>query len=150
MGFILKQVKIEDFSNRKDIYSKLVRGGLEFIVEDHILEEGKHIQLFFYRNHKRVKEFISKGLEKNYISTQGCQIELDNGLLRLHVNESNFMINTKGKIKINVKEYNFNSKELSLIDFAKGKVAILIDIYCEEGADNAKLKKELKDFNMEE
>jgi hypothetical protein len=39
---------------------------------------------------------------------------------------------------------------MTIQDFPKGKVAILIDFNFEEEADNAKVKKELKDMFAEE
>ena len=66
MGFILKKVRIENLKERTDVYSKLIRGNLNFILETHSLNNGHTLQVFLYRDHPRVKEFIEKAQEKKY------------------------------------------------------------------------------------
>lgn len=150
MGFILNKITLENFKEHSDIYSKNIRGNLEFTIETHALDNGKNLQLFFYRNHPKIKEFIEKAQDKGYITTQKNVIHLDDTVLRLYINDLDFMINSSGAITIEILEYNFNSKEITLSDFEKGKVAILMNLYFEYETDNSKLKKELKDNNMEE
>ena len=65
MGLILKKVSLEDYIEKKTLYSKIVRGGLDFMIETHHLEGGKHLQIFLYRNHPRIKEFIAIKDKKN-------------------------------------------------------------------------------------
>lgn len=150
MDFVLNKISLEDFKEHKDIYSKTIRGNLRFTIETHVLDNGKNLQIFFYRSHDKIKKFVEKALEKDYLTTQKTTEELDATVLRLHINEEDFMINSSGKIRLEVVEYNFNNKEITLSDFEKGKVAVLMNLYFENEIDNAKLKKELKDHNLED
>lgn len=144
MGLILKKVVLEDYSDKKVLYSKLVRNNLDFIIETHHLESGKHLQIFLYRNHPRIKEFIDIRDKKNHLTEQITQIETNPAQMRLAINDTSFMIAASNNSTIKITEYNFNQ---SLADFAKGKVAILIDITFEEEVDNNKLVSELRSFN---
>lgn len=150
MGFILKKVRIENLKERNDVYSKLVRGNLNFILETHSLNNGHNLQVFLYRDHPRVKEFIDKAQEKNYITKTTEALHIDNPVLRLYINDESTMVNSSGDVDIKITEYNFNSKEITLADFEKGKVAILIDFTMSGENDHSKLKKELKNIIMEE
>lgn len=147
MGLILKKVVLEDYTDKKVLYSKLVRNNLEFIIETHHLESGKHLQIFLYRNHPRIKEFIDIRDKKNHLTEQITQIETNPAQMRLAINDTSFMIAASNNSTIKITEYNFNQ---SLADFAKGKVAILIDITFEEEVDNNKLVSELRSFNNTE
>ena len=148
MGLILKKVVLEDYTDKKVLYSKLVRNNLDFTIETHHLESGKHLQIFLYRNHPRIKEFIDIRDKKNHLTEQITQIETNPAQMRLVINDTSFMIAASNNSTIKITEYNFNQ---SLLDFAKGKVAILIDITFEKEVDNNKLVSELRSFNnMEE
>ncbi len=144
MGLILKKVVLEDYTDKKVLYSKLVRNNLDFTIETHHLESGKHLQIFLYRNHPRIKEFIDIRDKKNHLTEQITQIETNPAQMRLAINDTSFMIAASNNSTIKITEYNFNQ---SLADFAKGKVAILIDITFEEEVDNNKLVSELRSFN---
>lgn len=144
MGLILKKVVLEDYTDKKVLYSKLVRNNLDFTIETHHLENGKHLQIFLYRNHPRIKEFIDIRDKKNHLTEQITQIETNPAQMRLAINDTSFMIAASNNSTIKITEYNFNQ---SLADFAKGKVAILIDITFEEDVDNNKLVSELRSFN---
>ena len=144
MGLILKKVVLEDYTDKKVLYSKLVRNNLDFTIETHHLESGKHLQIFLYRNHPRIKEFIDIRDKKNHLTEQITQIETNPAQMRLAINDTSFMIAASNNSTIKITEYNFNQ---SLADFAKGKVAILIDITFEEEVDNNKLVTELRSFN---
>ncbi len=144
MGLILKKVVLEDYTDKKVLYSKLVRNNLDFTIETHHLESGKHLQIFLYRNHPRIKEFIDIRDKKNHLTEQVTQIETNPAQMRLAINDTSFMIAASNKSTIKITEYNFNQ---NLADFAKGKVAILIDITFEEEVDNNKLVSELRSFN---
>lgn len=144
MGLILKKVVLEDYTDKKVLYSKLVRNNLDFTIETHHLESGKHLQIFLYRNHPRIKEFIDIRDKKNHLTEQITQIETNPAQMRLAINDASFMIAASNNSTIKITEYNFNQ---SLADFAKGKVAILIDITFEEEVDNNKLVSELRSFN---
>lgn len=144
MGLILKKVVLEDYTDKKVLYSKLVRNNLDFIIETHHLESGKHLQIFLYRNHPRIKEFIDIRDKKNHLTEQITQIETNPAQMRLAINDTSFMIAASNNSTIKITEYNFNQ---NLADFTKGKVAILIDITFEEEVDNNKLVSELRSFN---
>ena len=148
MGLILKKVAIEDYIEKDTLFSKQVRGNLDFYIETHHLEGGKHLQLFFYRNHPRIKEFIAANDKKNHLTIQNSHTVSNVGQMRLLINDSQFMVASNPEVDIKVVEYNFNQQ---LADFDKGKVAILIDIVFSKETDNTKLISELKALNkMEE
>jgi hypothetical protein len=148
VGLILKKVAIEDYIEKDILFSKQVRGNLDFYIETHHLEGGKHLQLFFYRNHPRIKEFIAANDKKNHLTIQNSHTVSNVGQMRLLINDSQFMMASNPEVDIKVVEYNFNQQ---LADFDKGKVAILIDIVFSKETDNTKLIGELKALNkMEE
>jgi hypothetical protein len=148
VGLILKKVAIEDYIEKDILFSKQVRGNLDFYIETHHLEGGKHLQLFFYRNHPRIKEFIAANDKKNHLTIQNSHTVSNVGQMRLLINDSQFMMASNPEVDIKVVEYNFNQQ---LADFDKGKVAILIDIVFSKETDNTKLISELKALNkMEE
>ena len=148
MGLILKKVAIEDYIEKDILFSKQVRGNLDFYIETHHLEGGKHLQLFFYRNHPRIKEFIAANDKKNHLTIQNSHVISNVGQMKLTINdEFNFMVASNPEVDIKVTEYNFNQQ---LADFDKGKVAILIDITFDKETDNTKLISELKALNKTE
>ena len=147
MGLVVKKKAIEDYLEKTNLYSKQIRGNLEFYIETHHLEGGKHLQLFLYRNHPRVKEFIAANDIKNHLTIQKSHLVAPTAQMKLYVNDEAFMIASNPDIEIDVVEYNFNQQ---LADFDKGKVAILIDITFAKETDNTKLVSELKALNTEE
>lgn len=148
MGLILKKVAIEDYIEKDILFSKQVRGNLDFYIETHHLEGGKHLQLFFYRNHPRIKEFIAANDKKNHLTIQNSHVISNVGQMKLIINdELNFMVTSNPEVDIKVTEYNFNQQ---LADFDKGKVAILIDITFDKETDNTKLVSDLKALNKVE
>ena len=148
MGLILKKVSIEDYIEKNMLFSKQVRGGLNFYIETHHLENGKHLQLFFYRNHPRIKEFIAANDKKNHLTIQNSHIISNVAQMKLSINDTqHFMVTSSPDVEIKVVEYNFNQQ---LADFDKGKVAILIDITFAKETDNTKLISELKALNKTE
>ena len=148
MGLILKKVAIEDYIEKDILCSKQVRGNLDFYIETHHLEGGKHLQLFFYRNHPRIKEFIAANDKKNHLTIQNSHVISNVGQMKLIINdELNFMVTSNPEVDIKVTEYNFNQQ---LADFDKGKVAILIDITFDKETDNTKLISDLKALNKVE
>ena len=144
---ILKKVAIENYIEKETLFSKQIRGNLDFYIEAHHLDGGKHLQLYFYRNHPRVKEFIAANEKINHLTIQKSRTVSNAGQMRLLINDDNFMIASNPGIEINVIEYNYNQQ---LADFDKGKVAILIDIFFEKETDNIKLLSDLKTFNKTE
>jgi hypothetical protein len=148
MGLTLKKVSIEDYIEKNVLFSKQVRGNLNFYIETHHLEGGKHLQLFFYRNHPRIKEFIAANDKKNHLTIQNSHIVSNVAQMKLSINDTqHFMITSSPDVEIKVVEYNFNQQ---LADFDKGKVAILIDITFAKETDNTKLISELKALNKTE
>ena len=148
MGLTLKKVSIEDYIEKNVLFSKQVRGGLNFYIETHHLENGKHLQLFFYRNHPRIKEFIAANDKKNHLTIQNSHIISNVAQMKLSINDTqHFMVTSSPDVEIKVVEYNFNQQ---LADFDKGKVAILIDITFAKETDNTKLISELKALNKTE
>lgn len=150
MGRVLSQLRIENYHTKELIYSKLVRGGLSFIVELHELDKGRKFQIYLYRDHPRIKEFLAAGIEKELFTTQPSECKLNAGTIRLGINDTNFMLNTNGDTEIKIQEYNFSSKKYNFQDFAKGKVAILIELALGGETDNSKVKSELKSYFTEE
>ena len=148
MGLILKKVAIEDYIGKDILFSKQIRGNLDFYIETHQLDDGKHLQLYFYRNHPRIKEFIAANDKKNHLTTQNSHTVSNVGQMRLLINDDqNFMIASNPGIEIKVTEYNYNQQ---LADFDKGKVAIFIDIYFDKATNNIKLLSDLKLLNKTE
>lgn len=148
MGLVLKKVAIEDYQTKDVLFSKLVRGNLNFTIETHHLEGGKHLQIFLYRNHPRVKEFIAANEQKNHLTIQSSHTVSSASQMKLIINDSvNFMMNSSPDVEIKITEYNCNQQ---FKDFDKGKVAILIDITFGKETDNSKLISELKTLNKAE
>jgi hypothetical protein len=141
-------VAIEDYQTKDVLFSKLVRGNLNFIIETHHLEGGKHLQIFLYRNHPRVKEFIAANEQKNHLTIQSSHTVSSASQMKLIINDSvNFMMNSSPDVDIKITEYNCNQQ---FKDFDKGKVAILIDVTFSKETDNSKLISELKTLNKTE
>lgn len=148
MGLICNKIMLEDYLEKETIYSKLIRGNLEFYIETHHLNNGTHLQLLFYRNHPRIKEFIEYDKIKHHLTQQKSTIKSNAKQIKLSINDLSFMINTSPAFTLTITEYNFNQ---DLSDFAKGKVAILIDIEFAGEIDNSKVITELKHtINMED
>lgn len=150
MGFILNKLEIEDYMGRQMVYSKNIRGKLPFQIETHSLDGGKHLQICLYRAHPRVQEFLEVALGKGYLTTQIKTIELEETILRLYINDQTYMINAHGHVKVVITEQNFNTKEITIQDFEKGKASVVIDINFDTENDNAKALKEIRDSNTEE
>ena len=150
MGLILKRVGLESLKEKDKVYSKLIRGNLPFTVEAHQLNKGTNLVIELYRDHPRVKEFIEKALEKNILTCQEWADETYDGVLRLKINDDDFMINNTGIASVEVTEYNLSSKEFKFTDFPQGKVYIKINITLDKETDNSKIKTELKKQYEEE
>ena len=147
MGLIVKQIKLEDYVKKNILYSKLIRGNLNFFIETHHLDKGKHLQIFLYRTHPRIKDFIEGDKKKHYLTQQINEIQADCNEIRLYINDNTFMLNGAGPVSIKITEYNFNKQ---LADFDKGKVAVLIDMVFNDEADNSKTLSDLKVLNQED
>jgi D-mannonate dehydratase len=151
MEFILNKLSIQNFQTGDNIYSKQIRNKLGFNIETHHLNNGKTLQVFFYRNHPRIKEIIEKfGWEHVGLSSKSSQkVKVGSGTYKLIINDKDFMIHTDGDMEIEVEEYNFYSKKQQFVDFKQGKLAVLFTFNLEKEFDNSKIKTELKKF-MEE
>lgn len=147
---LLNKISIDNFTEQATLYSKSIRGNFPFKVEVHNLDNGKKLQIYLYRNIPRIEEFIEVGQEKkNIFGIQKTVLKNVQGVLRLFINDEKFMINGSNAT-INIKELNISDKSIKIKEVPKGKVAIYIDIDFENGIDNSKVKKELKDYFMEE
>lgn len=147
MGLIVKKIGIVDFPKKIELYSKNIRGNLQFFIETHHLNKGKNIQILLYRDHPEVKRFIEFDKIKHYLTQQNKKLITDNNELQFFINDKYYMITGPGPIIINILEYNFNKQ---LNDFDKGKVAILINIDFTGEIDNTKVLTEIRDLNKEE
>lgn len=149
---ILKKIKIENFTTKEELYSKNIKGDLDFRVEVHQLQDGLILKLHLYRNHPRIEEIIEKGIANNFLGKQKTIKKIDeSGILRVVFNDDKkTMIDATGGGKITITEFNFNPKDVVISDFQNGKVAILIDIILAKPIDNLNFKQEVKDFFKEE
>ena len=68
-------------------------------------------------------------------------------MLNVMINDNLQFKNIIDKVK-QITEYNFNNKELTLADFEKGKVAVLIEFTMGGENDHSKLKKELQNNDI--
>lgn len=139
--FILKQIKLYDYTNKNELYSKLVRGGLSFNIETHNLEQNSHLQLRILRNHGSIERIIKAYEKIDIITKQESEFHLDKTIIRLIINDEDFMIDTGNKCTISIKEYNVN-KEFS--DFKKGKAAVIIDFFFNGEIETSKVRGEIK------
>ncbi len=147
---VLKKVMLDNMLTQEVVFSKLIRGNLDFTIETHTIEGGRKLQIYLYRNHPRTKELIEVAHAKGMITTQYLSTTTPPGVLRLFLNDEKFMINYVDTTIVNIKEYNFNPGDIQVEGFPKGKAAIEIELDFGSEVDNAKVKKELKDFNQEE
>ncbi len=150
MGFVLKKIALEDFLTKTTLYSKQIRGNLDFTLKTRTIEKGHRLELQFTRDHDNMEPFLNKAAEVGFLTTQQEKRTIESAVLRLWVNDKDFMITSNGPFTMTVEEQNFNPKEIEIIDFPKGKVSIKITLDFEIESDNTKLKKELKESNMEE
>lgn len=141
MGLTLNKIAVQDYINKKLIYSKLVRGKLDFTIEAKEDIDSGTLFITLLRNHPRIKDFIEANKTKNHLTQQTEEIEVGTTELRLIINEDDFMINTSPSTKIKILEYNFNK---DLKDFKKGKVAIYLEIKNAGGSSNIKIIEDLK------
>lgn len=147
---LLKKMSIENFLQQEVLYSKLIRGDLSFVADIHLTENGKRFIINITRDVEKFKEFMEVARAKDMVRTQQTRIESGKGVLRLNFNDKKFMLNGGENATIIIREENFNPKDISVVDFPKGKASISIEIVFEEETDNAKVKKELKDYFTEE
>jgi len=147
---ILKKVCIENPRTQEIIYSKLVRGGLDFTIEVHTINTGHTLSIYLYRNNARTKQIIEAAQRKDCLTETFAEYKIEKEPLKFKINDQIFMINNIGEVNIKVHEQNFSPKGFRLIDFDNGKIAILIDFNFKESVDNSQLKKELQNYFKEE
>lgn len=58
MELNIKNIALEDYTKRKLLYSKNIRGNFDFIIEPHILDKGKIVQINFFRNEQDIKSLL--------------------------------------------------------------------------------------------
>lgn len=142
MELNIKNIALEDYTKRKLLYSKNIRGNFDFIIEPHILDKGKIVQINFFRNEQDIKSLLEDWHDSGDLRITKTHINEDCGALRLYINDDNVMINNGGQVNINVIEYNYSPKKQTKIE--KGKVAIMIEIQFMAEVENVKLKPDLK------
>lgn len=148
MGLTISSFSIDDFTNKENIYSKNIRGKLVFYPEVHNLDNGKHLQIYLYRDHPDIKKFIDFNEGRNYLTRQTFEKTVNTNQLKITINKDSFMIMGDEETKIIITEYNFNRE---LADFAKGKVCVFLDFYFKEEKDNKKAVSEIRGLtNLEE
>ena len=147
---VLKNIRLENLLSQEILYTKQVRGNLDFTIESHLLDNNTRLQIILKRNHPRIDDLLEKAKEKGLLTFQTQEANSGNGVLRLFINDDKFMINNTIDSHVVVRELNFNPKDFSIQDFEKGKVYIEIEITFQTETDNAKFKKELKDFYNKE
>lgn len=138
MGLILKQVQLEDYTERAVLYGKAVRGSLPFKV---IVDVKDNISIQLYRDHPRMQEFVEKNDIHKTMNLQKKNITQNIQQLKLNINDDTFMITGCDGMSINIVEYNLPN---DLGDCPKGKAAILFNIIIPENVDNTKVINELK------
>lgn len=134
---VIKKISIEDYIEKTVLYSKQIRGQLQFYVETQQLDTGKKVQIYVYRNHPRIKEFIAiryRGAEG--FTEQTTNFTTTTPQLKINVNDSSYIFNCNGETTVNIVEINYNQQ---LKDLDKGKCAILIDITLSGAMENGKM-----------
>lgn len=145
MGLILNKIIIEDYLTKELIYSKEIRGKLPFFIETHNLNGSKNFQIFLFRQHPRIKEFLEKNNEKNFLKLQETNIDINTTQLKIIINDKSYMISTLGKgNSLNIREYNLSN---GFSDFPKGKTAMFFNFIFTEPQALDKIILELKEFN---
>lgn len=147
MGLIIKKISLINYATQEVVYSKMIRGNLDFFIEPHNLDKGQHIQIYFYREHPRIKDFIEMNEKRHHLTEQKEEIQVNEGELKLCIDDHTIMLDGEGPINIKILEYNFNQ---DLVDFKKGKVSIFIDINYNNETDNSKAISALRALNKEE
>lgn len=131
---VLNKISLENFLGQELLYSKNIRGQLEFKAETHMLDGGKELQIFLFR------DLPLEQLDETKIKTSTTKLNIKQGVLRLMLNDQKFMINCGGEVEIGICENNYEGKKLSISIFINSSLE----------SDNSKLKKEIKDYFMEE
>ena len=146
MGLELNRLVLEEYSSSIEInglYQRRIQGHHKFTLETHYLEGGKEIQVYLYREHSRMKEFIEKRNEHNLVSVRTTSIQGDYSQARVYINSEPFMLLMTEGTEINITEYNIKD---DLQDCPKGKIAILLDFKFTHKIDNNKFIADLKSY----
>ena len=137
---VIKKISIEDYIEKTVLYSKQIRGQLQFYVETQQTEAGKRVQIHIYRNHPRIKEFIAVRDRADNFSEQKSKFKTTAPQLKINVNDSAYIFNCNGETTVNIVEINYNQQ---LQDFDKGKCAILIDFTLSGEMENSKMLNDI-------
>ena len=140
--FTLKQISIQDYTNKVDLYSKLVRNSLPFNVELHNLQQNTNLQIKLLRNHGGIEKIIKAYGKIDVITQQTTELNVTQAIMRLKINEEEFMVDAGTKCKIIITEYNISR---GFTDFPKGKAAIIIDFFFENEVETSKVRTEIKE-----
>lgn len=138
---VIKKISIEDYLEKTVLYSKQIRGGLEFYIETHNLDNGAHAQIYIYRKHERIKDFIAIRDKADNFTEQKSKFKTEAQQLKFLINDQSYIFNCSGETEATVLEINYNQ---DLKDLTKGKCAILIDLYLTNEMENSKMLNELK------
>lgn len=139
--FTLKQISIQDYTNKIDLYSKLVRNNLPFNIELHNLQQNTNLQIRILRDHDSIEKVIKAYGKIDIVTQQVSELNIAKSVIRLKINEEEFMIDTGIKCKIVITEYNVNK---TFSDFPKGKAVILIDFFFDNEVETSKIRTEIK------
>lgn len=137
---VIKKISIEDYIEKTVLYSKQIRGQLQFYVETQQSEAGKKVQIHIYRNHPRIKEFIAVRDRADNFSEQKSKFKTMTSQLKINVNDSAYIFNCNGETTVNIVEVNYNQQ---LQDLDKGKCAILIDFTLSGEMENSKMLSDI-------
>ena len=137
---VIKKISIEDYIEKTVLYSKQIRGQLQFYVETQQSEAGKKVQIHIYRNHPRIKEFIAVRDRADNFSEQKSKFKTTASQLKINVNDSAYIFNCNGETTVNIVEINYNQQ---LQDLDKGKCAILIDFTLSGEMENSKMLSDI-------
>lgn len=143
MGLTITRLAIEEYGKDTNIYQKRITGKHDFDLEAHHLDGGKKLQLYFYRAHPRMKEFIERSDEHGMVTKQTSNITGDFAQGKMYIGDEAFMFLMTNNTQIKITEYNIKQ---DLADCKKGKIGVLIDFTFEREVDNNKLVTDLKAF----
>jgi hypothetical protein len=116
MELTIKNIVLEDYVHHQPLYSKNIRGNFNFLVEPHILDRGKIVQINFFRNEQDIKSLMEDWKDNGDLKETKLNISDHPGILRLYINEGNIMINNTGHADIKVIEYNYSQGQVNTND----------------------------------
>jgi len=148
---IIKKLKIEDWSHKKELYSKEIRGGFSFYIEPHILDKGKEIRIHLFRKEEEgdIKDLAKDWADNGELNRQSFERKDTFGILKLSFGDKEILINNDGEAKISVKEYNYAPAKEKKVKKGKVAIAIVFELSQDFGNNNIRsdIKKILEDNN---